>query len=408
MSKKNNTVAYSDLSETGDEPEDDDGVGLVLKEDSEQPSSRSRRKYTVSGPARGLGRRLPSCCNPSLLTRNEKICLVVGVFALVAIIAIFVAVGVIAGQSASLGSGNVKTGSNGTNSSGPGDHSNPGNGSNGTTNTTTGQSTAPWSDIRLQSAVVPESYDISLALNMDDFTVTGSVDIQCMVTEGGVDYVALHAKDMSVAEDGHRLLRADGQEVEHSPIWYPENDFFVFNLSRHLDPGPLSIHMRFNYTLREVLNGFYQSSYVDAANRTQYLATTQFEATDARKAFPCFDEPSLKANFTLHMTHQPRYRAWFNMPPVSNSTDPSTGMVTTHFMTSHRMSTYLVAFIVSDFECVGNTIVSISGEEIEVSLVGWKLGYNELSLSDPAAPWANRKWPGWKGGYFQRLVCNSS
>lgn len=348
-----NEVVYSDLTDS-----EDDGVGLVMNESSDKRPPKAR-KYTVS-PTQGFSRHLPSWCQPGRLTRNERVCLVVGLVALVAIVVVFVVVAVLASPSPKAAGGGG--GNNGGNSSGNSSNSTGAGGGNDTGN---GQSMVPWSDIRLQSTIVPELYDINLSLNMDSFQVTGGVNIRCSVKDN-VQYIAVHAKNMTIPQNGHRLLR-EGKEVAHNAVLYPENDFFIFNLTEPLEPGPVSIALEFSYTLREQLSGFYRSSYIDANGNKQYLATTQFEATDARRAFPCFDEPALKANFTMHMTHQPRYRAWFNMPSTSNTTDDSTGLVTTHFMTSRRMSTYLVAFIVSDFECVGNTINSTSGNEIEVS-----------------------------------------
>lgn len=351
-SRNNGGVAYSDL--TGeDSPTDDDEVGLVLK-DEDDSSSRSR-KYVVSD-RKSSSKYLPSWCSPSRMTRNERICVVVGCIALVAIIVVFVVVGVLAGRSkgiASEGGGN-----NGTDHSG-----------NGTTDHGSGNQTGtivPWASIRLQSSIVPESYDINLTLDMDRFQVSGAISITCSVVDS-VDFVALHAKDMSIS--GHVLQTIEGKRVEHNEVLYPENDFFVFNLSAPLEPGGIVVGLQFNYTLRDDLAGFYKSSYIDSAGGQHYLATTQFEPTDARKAFPCFDEPALKANFSMHITHHSRYRAWFNMPVMSRSQPDSSGMVSTSFQTSVRMSSYLVAFIVSEFECINDTILSISGEDIMVSQV---------------------------------------
>ena len=79
------------------------------------------------------------------------------------------------------------------------------------------------------------------------------------------------------------------------------------------------------------------------------MATTQFEATDARAAFPCFDEPEFKSKFIVTLVHQKEYKALSNMPVERVVTRPDDGFVESHFEESLKMSTYLLAFIVCDF-----------------------------------------------------------
>ena len=105
----------------------------------------------------------------------------------------------------------------------------------------------------------------------------------------------------------------------------------------------------------------------------RWLATTQFEATDARAAFPCFDEPELKASFTLSMVREKRHISLFNMPRT-NTEAYTGGLEVDHFETSVKMSTYLVAFIVCDFK-------SLDSQTGKGTKVRGKKGLSDLDYS---------------------------
>src|SRR4029077_15602364 len=111
--------------------------------------------------------------------------------------------------------------------------------------------------------------------------------------------------------------------------------------------GAVKIHIQFNGILNDKLRGFYLSE----TPRRRY-AVTQFEATDARRAFPSFDEPAYKSVFRITLVIDKSDTAISNGRIASDTPGPGTAKHTVEFSRSPKMSTYLVAMIVGDFRCI--------------------------------------------------------
>ena len=332
--------AYKDLSEESGAGSDADGVALVMS-DSDSSVGGTSRKYVVSDD--DDERKLASICKPQSYTRNERICVIVGGLVLLAalvLVVVIVIATLVPGPRAADGENNNTTTTNNNN------------------NNNASSAAMPWNSVRLPSNVTPTHYDVNLDVNIDTFAVTGSVNITCSVNSE-TKYILIHAKDMRIEEGGVGVQVSTGESdlanVQATGTFRPENDFYVLEMPSNLQPGTIYVSLTFSYSLRDDLAGFYKSSYTDSRGNKRFLATTQFEPTDARRAFPCFDEPALKAEFTMHITHSSGYHAVSNMP-VDSVDDHKDGSMTTHFQTSLKMSTYLVAFIVSDFVCVNDSI----------------------------------------------------
>src|SRR5262249_42717485 len=125
--------------------------------------------------------------------------------------------------------------------------------------------------------------------------------------------------------------------------------------SQTVEPGNYALHLSFKGILNDKLRGFYHSSYRDAQGAAKHLAATQFEATDARRAFPCWDEPALKAVFSITLVIDPALTAVSNAKVISESVENAKKVV--RFADTMPMSTYLAAFVVGDLEATAPAMV---------------------------------------------------
>ncbi|CAG9853689.1 unnamed protein product [Phyllotreta striolata] len=113
------------------------------------------------------------------------------------------------------------------------------------------------------------------------------------------------------------------------------------------------VDIKFSGVILENLIGLYKTSYVDLSGNTRWLATTHFQPIYARRVFPCFDEPFFKAPFEISVARRTNMTVLSNMP--LKSTEPmknNSGWVWDHFQTTPPMSTYIVAFTISDMKSI--------------------------------------------------------
>ena len=204
---------------------------------------------------------------------------------------------------------------------------------------------SPWLNKRLPTSTVPVHYTVQLQVDLKALSVTGISLIDVMVGTA-TQHLIVHAKDMSISVNS--VKQNDNSIPIQKTFQYVPNDYYVIELSQEIT-GRVIVDLNYNYSLSSDLSGFYNSSFVLSSGEKRTLACTQFEPTDARKAFPCFDEPDMKANFTISIVHDSKLKAVSNMPGKTISSKRESNMMKTEFATSVQMSTYLVAFIVSDF-----------------------------------------------------------
>ena len=166
------------------------------------------------------------------------------------------------------------------------------------------------------------------------------------------DKIVLHSLDVKI--NGGKVLREGKAVASVSDVAYEkETERATLTLDAKLDAGDVVLQLEFVGELNDKMAGFYRSKYTTDDGEERYAATTQFEPTDARRAFPCWDEPALKAKFSITLTVPKDRLALSNMPGKVVSSDDSTQ--TYAFEQTPIMSTYLVAFVVGEFDYVETT-----------------------------------------------------
>uniref|UniRef100_A0A3B4BC09 Aminopeptidase n=1 Tax=Periophthalmus magnuspinnatus TaxID=409849 RepID=A0A3B4BC09_9GOBI len=218
----------------------------------------------------------------------------------------------------------------------------------------------PWLYFRY---ILPVHYNLLVHPDFTSLSFSGSVQIEIDV-QNNTNWLVLHSKGLNITKAtifGHNLTPFSEQVTFlYNP---PHEQLGVFS-SRVLSTGhKYFLHLEFNAGLSEGFYGFYKSTYKTSAGETRVLASTHFEPTSARMAFPCFDEPSFKANFTVRIRRGPEFISLSNMPLVSTN-EVNAAVFEDQFSPSVKMSTYLVAFVVCDFKSV--TATTASGIQVSI------------------------------------------
>ncbi|KAJ5701755.1 hypothetical protein N7488_009303 [Penicillium malachiteum] len=201
----------------------------------------------------------------------------------------------------------------------------------------------------LPTNVKPVHYDLTLEPNFEKFTYDGSVVIDLNVNED-TDFISLNSNEITIHS---ATVLSKGSVVESNPEISMNKDAqtATIKFNQALAAGSdAQLKLTFTGILNDNMAGFYRSSYKENGE-TKYIASTQMEPTDARRAFPCFDEPALKAKFTVTLVADKSMTCLSNMDVASES-DVQGGKKAVKFNTSPVMSTYLVAFIVGHLKYI--------------------------------------------------------
>jgi len=205
----------------------------------------------------------------------------------------------------------------------------------------------------LPKNVKPLHYHLTLEPNFETFKYDGEVTIDLDVVED-TKSITLNTLEIDVKET---KVTSGSETIASSPKVTTDEDAQTtkVELDKAIPAGSkVQLHHKFTGTLNDKMAGFYRSSYKDEAGNDKWMATSQMEPTDARRAFPCFDEPALKANFTVTLIADHNLTCLSNMDVASekdvdsNISGGKRKAVT--FNKSPLMSTYLLAFIIGELK----------------------------------------------------------
>ena len=202
---------------------------------------------------------------------------------------------------------------------------------------------------RLPTNVRPVKYRLTLTPNLSEFTFQGEETVELQVVEP-TSQIKVNAAELQVSSA--QVTFADGTILPATEIAVDEaSETVTLSFGQPLPVGSANLNVHFTGILNDQLRGFYRSQYVDSQGQTHFLATTQFEATDARRAFPCWDEPAIKATYDVTLVIPADLVAISNTLVISE-TPQGAGAKAVRFAESPRMSTYLLAFMVGNFASV--------------------------------------------------------
>jgi puromycin-sensitive aminopeptidase len=209
-------------------------------------------------------------------------------------------------------------------------------------------------NFRLSKDVLPSRYELRFELEFDKWTSTGWERI-ALRTPRPTREIVLHALELDINK-----AALDG-EVTKGIAYDTEAETATLRFDKEIPAGEHALEIAWTGSIRESLRGLYRS-----LRGEERYAATQFEAADARRAFPCFDEPEFKATFAVELIHPAGNAAIANMP-ITSQEDLDESRTRTVFRETPKISTYLVAFTVGPYEFT-ETAKTPSGIPVRVCL----------------------------------------
>src|SRR4029079_3313631 len=228
---------------------------------------------------------------------------------------------------------------------------------------------------RLPSGVTPTHYTLWFAPDLERATFRGRETID-VTLQRPTTTITLNAAEIDF---GDVTIDAGGRKQTARVTLNEKNEMATLTVPQAMPAGRASVQITYTGILNDQLRGFYLSN----ANGRRY-AVTQMEATDARRAFPSWDEPAYKAPFDVSLMIVGADSAISNGAQVSDTPGPETGKHTVVFARTQKISSYLVAMLVGDFVCrsgaPGAIPVRVCSTPDKLPLTGFALDAAEYSV----------------------------
>ncbi len=203
---------------------------------------------------------------------------------------------------------------------------------------------------RLPLLAKPSYYELSFEPDLEKFTFTGEELIKVELLKPGRS-IYLNALELEI--NSAQIRGADGKIHDLAVFLNADTQKLELRNKKELSAGAYELNIKFKGKLNDQLRGFYRVAYQDDAGKKHYLASTQMEPTDARRMFPCFDEPQYKAVFKIKALIDRNHVAISNAPLEKEEMQGEKKLVT--FEPGPKMSSYLLTLVVGDFKCTGET-----------------------------------------------------
>lgn len=202
---------------------------------------------------------------------------------------------------------------------------------------------------RLPRQVVPSHYTLRLEPDLENFTFNGTVTVTIDILEQ-VDEIVLNTAEIEIVSAELGASKITGTTYDE------EYERSTFTLHSAVEPGQYELTIEYAGLINDQLRGLYRSTFTDPDGVDHTIATSQCQATDARRVLPCWDEPDFKATFQTTMVVPAHLEAFTNTAEVGN-TPLDDGRTEIRFAPTMKMSTYLLAFVVGAFEATEPVVV---------------------------------------------------